>query len=69
LLRYGFLGDVREVFISYGAIPEISIRNLMNSVKVFNVATLCLYEFNPFVKENVLTDGMRYQTSTIVYKN
>ena len=44
-LTHGFKGDVREFYMSYGAISGDKIPNLMNIVKVFDVSTMAYYRF------------------------
>jgi hypothetical protein len=44
-LTFGFNGDVREFFMSYGAIKTEKIPNLMNVVKVFDVSVMGYYRF------------------------
>ena len=44
-LTFGFNGDVREFFMSYGAIKTEKIQNLMNVVKVFDVSVMGYYRF------------------------
>jgi hypothetical protein len=58
-LSKGFQGDVREFFLSYGAINEARIKNVMNMVKVFDVSTMAYYRFQPAT--GVLNDWMRTQ--------
>lgn len=53
----GFRGDVREFFMSYGAIEKDKIPNLINTVKVFDVSTMAYYRFRP--GNGVLRDWMR----------
>lgn len=44
-LTHGLKGDVREFYMSYGAIKSEKIPNLMNVVKVFDVSTMAYYRF------------------------
>jgi hypothetical protein len=44
-LTYGFKGDVREFYMSYGTIKSDKIPNLMNVVKVFDISTMAYYRF------------------------
>lgn len=44
-LTTGFNGDVREFFMSYGAIANDKIPYLINIVKVFDVSTMAYYRF------------------------
>lgn len=56
-LTTGFAGDVREFYMSYGAIKSDKIQNLMNVVKVFDVSTMAYYRFQP--SNGILNDWMR----------
>lgn len=44
-LTHGFKGDVREFFMSVGAISRDKIVNLMNVIKVFDISTMAYYRF------------------------
>jgi hypothetical protein len=44
-LTYGFKGDVREFYMSFGAIKSDKIPNLMNVVKVYDISTMAYSVF------------------------
>jgi len=63
-LTYGFKGDVREFYMSLGAIKSEKIPNLMNIVKVYDTSILAYYRFQ--AENGVLNDWMRNQKATTV---
>lgn len=63
-LSVGFKGDVKEFFMSFGAIDDDKIINLINMVKVFDVSTMAYYRFQS--ENGVLRDWMRDQQAKLV---
>ena len=46
LLGHGWKGDVLEFFMTYGALNEDDVPNLINMLKVFDVSTMAYYNFH-----------------------
>ena len=63
-LQLGFIGDIREVWVSLGYLDDSNVPNIMNMNKVFDVSTMGYYKFQDAYGR--LNDAMRDQTAMLI---